>query len=134
MSKLLLAYISTAAVFLVLDLLWLGVVAKGFYQSRLGGLLLEQPNLTFAVLFYLTYVIGIMIFAVEPALRAGSWQTALVYGALFGFFAYATYDMTNLATLKSWPLDMSIVDIAWGTALTGTSAVSGYLVTRYLTG
>ncbi len=132
MSKLLLAYIATAAVFLLLDLLWLGEIAKSFYQSRLGDLLLERPNLTFAVLFYLTYVIGIIIFAVDPALKSGSWQTALIYGALFGFFAYATYDMTNLATLKSWPLDMSVVDIAWGTFLTGTSAVSGYLVTRYL--
>lgn len=133
MSKLAIAYASTAAVFLSVDLLWLGVVAKSFYQSRLGDLLLEKPNLTFAVLFYLIYVIGIIIFAVEPALKSGSWQTALIYGALFGFFTYATYDITNLATLKSWPTDMAIVDIVWGSTLTGTSAVLGYLVTRYLT-
>jgi uncharacterized membrane protein len=76
-------------------------------------------------------VIGVVFFAVVPALRADSAAMALVYGALFGFFAYATYDMTNYATLRNWPLVVSLVDIAWGTCLTGVSALAGYLATRF---
>ena len=85
-----------------------------------------------AAVFYAVYVVGIVIFAVAPALRETSAGTALVYGALFGFFAYATYDMTNYATLRNWSLTVSLVDTAWGTALTGASALLGYLGTRLL--
>jgi len=128
------AYLATAAIFLLIDVLWLGYIAKDFYFSRLGELLLEKPNLSVAAVFYAVYVIGIVIFAVGPALKYGSWQTALVYGALFGFFCYATYDMTNLATLKGWPVTIVVVDIIWGTVLTGTSALLGYLITRQFFG
>jgi uncharacterized membrane protein len=128
------AYLATAAIFLFIDFLWLGYIAKTFYFSRLGDLLLDKPNLGVAAIFYAVYVIGVVIFAVGPALKSGSWQTALVYGALFGFFCYATYDMTNLATLKGWPVSVAIVDVIWGTVLTGTSALLGYLVTRQFFG
>lgn len=128
------AYLATAAIFLVIDFLWLGYIANTFYFSRLGDLLLDKPNLGVAAMFYAVYVIGVVIFAVGPALKAGSWQTALIYGALFGFFCYATYDMTNLATLKGWPVSVTVVDVIWGTVLTGTSALLGYLVTRQLFG
>lgn len=126
------AYLATAAAFLVIDLLWIGLLANSFYRNKIGALMLEQINWTAALLFYVLFVAGIVVFAVAPALQGGSWRTALVFGALFGFFAYATYDMTNLATLKGWPVAMVIVDMAWGTFLTGVSATAGFLITRYI--
>jgi uncharacterized membrane protein len=126
------AYVVTAVIFLFLDFLWLGYIAKSFYFSRLGELLLDKPNLGVAAGFYAVYVIGLVIFAVAPALQSGSWKTALIYGALFGFFCYATYDMTNLATLKGWPVTVAIVDVIWGTVLTGVSALMGYLIVRQI--
>jgi len=126
------AYIATAVVFLFIDYLWLAHIAKNFYSSRLGHLLADNPNLGVAAVFYAVYVIGVVIFAVAPALQSGTWKTALIYGALFGFFCYATYDMTNLATLKNWPVTVVVVDVIWGTVLTGTSAVLGYLIVKQL--
>ena len=134
MTQYSIAYIATAVVFLVVDLVWLTQIARQFYASMLGDLLLEQPNVGIAVGFYLVYVLGIIIFAVAPALKTGELQTALISGCLFGFFAYATYDLTNLATLKGWPVMMAVVDIAWGTTVTGISAVSGFLITRTVFG
>ncbi len=132
MVQYLVAWIATAVTFFVIDLVWLGLVANSFYRDRIGALMLDQINVSAAVIFYLIYVVGIVIFAVAPALQSGSWVTALVYGALFGFFAYATYDMTNLATLRGWPLEVVVVDVLWGTAITGASATIGFLVTRSL--
>ena len=128
------AYVTTAVTFLALDFIWLGYVAKPLYQQEIGRLLLERFNVAAAVGFYLVFVVGVVIFAVAPALQAGSWKTALLFGALFGFFAYATYDMTNLATLQGWSPTIAVVDIAWGTFLTGTAAVAGYSFTRTLVG
>jgi uncharacterized membrane protein len=130
MSQYLIAYSVTAVIFLGIDFIWLSQIAKTFYFDRLGDLLLDKPNLGAAATFYAIYVVGVVIFSVAPALRAESATAALVYGALFGFFAYATYDMTNYATLKNWPLEVAFVDIAWGACLTGFSALFGYLVTR----
>ena len=124
------AYLATAVVFLVADMIWLGFVAKNFYRDHLGELLLEQPSLPVAAAFYALYVVGIIIFAVAPALREETWVTAAVYGALFGFFAYATYDLTNLATLKNWPPIVSIVDLIWGTCVTAVAATGGYAITQ----
>ena len=121
------AYLAAAAVFLIVDALWLGFVAKAFYQQRLSGHLKSRPNLGAAAAFYLVYVCGVVLFAISPALGTGSWETAFLYGLLFGFFCYATYDMTNLATLRDWPVAVVIVDIAWGTLITGLTAVTGYL-------
>lgn len=126
------AYLATAVVFFTLDLLWLGWVAREFYRGQLGELQRPSPILSVAAAFYALYVIGIVIFAVAPAIEAGSWRTALVLGGLFGFFAYATYDLTNIATLRSWPVAMSLVDLAWGTVLTAVSAAVGYGLTRQL--
>lgn len=130
----LVAYIAAAAGFLLLDFLWLGFVAKGFYRQEIGALLLDKFNMAAAIGFYLVFVVGVVIFAVLPALQAGSWKTALLYGALFGFFTYATYDMTNLATLKGWSLSVTFVDIAWGTLLTGTASLLGYAAARAVSG
>ncbi|MEO0729066.1 MAG: DUF2177 family protein [Pseudomonadota bacterium] len=129
----LIAYVTTAAAFLAVDAIWLGVIATSFYKSELGHLMADDVNFVAAGGFYLIYCIGIVIFAVAPALTAGQWTTAALYGALFGFFCYATYDMTNLATLRDWPLRMSLVDMAWGTVLTGFAATVGYFATRSLT-
>lgn len=119
------AYCITATVFLACDYVWLSQIAKPFYQSRLGHLLRDNPDLGIAAAFYAVYVVGVIIFAVWPAVRAESAQMALVYGALFGFFAYATYDFTNLATLRDWPVSVVVVDILWGTFVTGLSAFIG---------
>jgi len=124
------AYIGSLIVFLGLDFLWLGIIAKNFYASQLGGLMRNDVNFLAAGGFYLAYVAGVVFFAVAPALEAESWTRALLNGALLGLLAYGTYDMTNIATLKGWPVTMSLVDMAWGTALTGAAAVAGYWAAR----
>lgn len=128
------AYLFTALVFFTIDIIWLGVVAKNFYFSQLGDLMAPQVNWGVAFGFYAVYVIGIIIFAIRPALEAGDWRLALLFGALFGFFCYATYDLTNIATIRDWPVRMSLVDMVWGTTVTAVSATSGYLLTRWWTG
>lgn len=118
-------YIISVPVFFIIDMIWLGVVAKSFYQTQLGHLLgdVQWPA---AIIFYLIFLVGLIIFAVYPAVDAGEWRYALLYGALFGFFTYATYDLTNLATLKDWPLSVVIVDILWGTVLGAVVASATY--------
>lgn len=130
MTRVLVAYIATLCVFCILDFLWLGFVAKDFYRSQIGGLLLERPNWIVAVLFYAFYIVGVVVFVVVPALDAGSWSRALVYGALFGLFCYGTYDLTNLATLKGWSGSLAAADMAWGGVVTALSAMGGYYATR----
>lgn len=127
MTRYIVAYAAGAVTFLVLDLIWLGVVAKDLYQREIGALLLERPLYGPAAVFYLAYLAGILVFAVSPALNAGSWVTAAIYGALFGLMCYGTYDMTNLATLKNWSSTIAVVDMAWGTFLTASAAVTAYL-------
>lgn len=133
MAQYVLAYLATAIVFFALDYVWLAYVARSFYQKHIGPLLLESPNMAAAAGFYAVYIVGIVIFAVSPALKSASASHALIYGALFGFFAYATYDMTNIATLKGWSWTVVIIDTAWGTFLTGIAALLGYLATSALT-
>jgi len=122
----LIAYVITATVFLVIDFVWLSYIATDMFQKSLGHLLADQPNLIVAAGFYIFYCIGIVFFAVMPALEKGEWITAALYGAFFGLIAYGTYEMTNLATLRDWPVKTAIVDMVWGTALTGLSASCGY--------
>jgi uncharacterized membrane protein len=110
----------------VFDAIWLSVVASKFYKSQIGGLLLEKPNMTAAVIFYVIYVVGIVAFVLSPALEKDSWQYALGYGALFGFVAYATYDLTNLSTLKGFTTKLVIVDMLWGVCLTAAVSVISY--------
>ncbi|HVW72821.1 MAG TPA: DUF2177 family protein [Rhizomicrobium sp.] len=123
----LIAYIVCILVMGGLDFLWLSNTSGALYHRDLGPLLAESPNMPVAVIFYLTYIIGVLIFAVRPALASGDWKTAALHGALFGFFAYATYDLTNLATMKVWTLRVTLLDIAWGTILTGITASAGAL-------
>jgi uncharacterized membrane protein len=126
----LIAYGASAVVFFGLDLLWLGVIARGFYARQMGDLLREQPSLGVAGLFYVVYVGGIVLLAVLPALQSQSWRTALLLGVALGVVAYGTYDFTNLATLRRWPLALALVDLAWGSVLTGLAATAGYLAVR----
>lgn len=115
-------------VFMVIDLLWIGVVAKDFYFSKLGHLL-GPVNWTAAIIFYALFLCGLVFFAIYPAVEAGSVAKAFAYGAFFGLITYATYDLTNQATIKDWPLIVTIVDMAWGTVL--GSLVSGVTVYLY---
>jgi len=131
-AKWLLAYLLTFLVFLAIDLLWLGVLARDLYQRHLGALMAERVNWMAALLFYALYIAGIFLFVILPALEKQSWSHALVYGALLGMLAYATYDLTNLATLRSWPIAIVPIDIAWGTILTGLVGLSGFLLTRLI--
>lgn len=128
------AYFATLVVTAVCDFAWLSTVAASVYRPRLGNLLLDKPVLGPAVLFYLVYCAGIVIFAVAPALRAASVGRALGLGALFGCFAYATYDLTNLATLRGWSGTVTVLDIAWGACLSAIGAGAGCLAAQRLSG
>lgn len=128
-SQFIYIYLLTVPVFFLIDMVWLGVVAKGFYQNQLSHLL-GPVNWPAAIIFYLLFIVGIIIFAVMPAVDAGSVTKAIMLGALFGFFTYATYDLTNLATLKDWPLAVVFVDIAWGAVLSGSVATLSFLLAK----
>jgi uncharacterized membrane protein len=133
MRKFITLWLVTVPVFLLIDLVWLGVVARDFYRSQLGSLMADPIVWWAAILFYLLFIGGIILFAVMPALDAGSWTRALLLGAAFGFCAYITYDLTNLATIRGWPITLVVVDIAWGTVLCATVATASQLIgTRVL--
>jgi uncharacterized membrane protein len=121
-------YVVTLLIFFAIDLVWLGLVAKDFYQKQLGHLMGPGVNWGAAVLFYAVYIAGIVFFAIKPAFESGNAGRALAHGALFGFIAYATYDLTNQATMKDWPVLVTVIDLAWGTALTATVAYLSYQV------
>lgn len=122
-------YAMSVPVFFAIDMVWLGLVASNFYKSQLGHLM-GDINWTAAIIFYLVFLVGLTFFAIYPAVLKNSLLTAAILGGLFGFFTYATYDLTNLATLKGWPLSVTIVDMIWGTIL-GASVT---IVTVYLYG
>lgn len=125
-------YAATLLGFLAIDIVWLAFVARGFYKRQLGFLLSDQPNWWAAVIFYLLFIAGLLVFAIAPGLQAGSIRKALLLGAFFGLVTYATYDLTNQATVKSWPWIVTVVDMAWGTALAASVTAFGYLVGRWL--
>jgi uncharacterized membrane protein len=133
MRTILIAYAITAVGFFLIDFIWLSTMVNSFYKPRMAGLLLDTPRMGVAVLFYAIYVVGIVAFAVLPALREGGWTQAIWSGALLGFFAYATYDMTNLATLRGFSAEVAVVDMIWGTAVTSAAAVIGVLGTSWFT-
>jgi uncharacterized membrane protein len=133
LTRLALVYAVTVPVFFAIDLAWLGVVARDFYRRHLGHLLSAQVNWPAAILFYLVFIGGIVFFAVRPALEAGSATRALAYGAFLGFLCYATYDLTNQATIRDWPILVTVVDLAWGTTLSAVvSYVSYQIASRFL--
>ena len=118
--------------FFAIDFVWLSTMTSRFYQPRLGGLLAKNPNFAAAVVFYLLYVVGVIALAVVPGVREGALVGALWRGALFGLLAYATYDLTNLATIEGWPLDLTFVDLVWGTVLTSAVSAVGYYAALWL--
>lgn len=127
------AYLMTGLCFALIDSVWLRTMYSRLYQPELGALL-GGLRLGPAIAFYLIYIAGMMWFAVGPALANGRWQTALVQGAMLGLLCYATYDLTNFATLKVWSLKVTVLDILWGTILTGSASVAGWAATRALLG
>jgi uncharacterized membrane protein len=130
MKTLVVGYLVALVTLAILDGLWLGVISREFYKARLGHMLLDKPIWSVAILFYLVHAAGIAVFAVPAAVTAGTWTSALVYGGLFGFCVYAAYDITNLATLRGWPMAVSAVDLAWGTVATAAATLVAYLVVK----
>ena len=119
-------------VFFAIDMLWLGVVAKGFYRTQIGTLLKADVNWAAAIIFYLIFIAGLVVFVIAPAMEKGSWMHALLLGALFGFVCYATYDLTNLAVAKDWPLLITIVDLVWGVVLAASvSTVTFFIASKF---
>lgn len=126
----LIAYAGTLSFFLAADWLWLGVLMTGHYQAWIGPLMREQPLLLPAAVFYLLYPMGLVVFAIQPALERTGWARAAILGAFFGLLAYGTYNLSNLATLRDWPLQFTLIDMAWGSALSCGSTLAGYAAAR----
>ncbi|NND04822.1 MAG: DUF2177 family protein [Saprospiraceae bacterium] len=132
--QLIISYLLTVVVFFLIDMIWLGVLAKDLYGNLLGHLMRDQINWGAALFFYLLFIVGIFIFAILPAVEKERVGHAILMGALFGLFTYATYELTNYATLKNWPIKLVIIDILWGAILTCLVSTAGYYINRYFTG
>jgi len=125
-------YFLALFIFLCFDALWLGVIAKDFYKQNLGYLMAENVRWIAAGIFYLIFIGGIVVFAIVPGLKANSSLLAAAYGAFFGFVCYATYDLTNLATIRNWPLKVTVIDLIWGTTLTSVVAfLTTYIASQW---
>ncbi|MGD2010302.1 MAG: DUF2177 family protein [Desulfobacterales bacterium] len=127
-------YAASLLLFLAVDFIWLGLVAQPFYHRQLGELLSQRVNWPAAIAFYMIYIVGLMIFCVAPALSRASLVNAIVLGGLYGFFTYATYELTNYALIRNWPAALVPVDIAWGVVLCTIVSAGGFWVGRWLQG
>ncbi len=125
-------YAIALPVFFAIDLIWLGLVAKNFYRDQIGFLMKSDINWVAAIIFYLLFIVGLVMFVIAPAVEKGSWAHALLFGALFGLITYATYDLTNLATLKDWPLTVTLVDLAWGATLAASVSTATFFIATKL--
>jgi uncharacterized membrane protein len=125
-------YAIALPVFFAIDILWIGFVAKGFYARQIGALLKPDVNWVAAIVFYLLFIVGLVVFVIAPAMGKGSWSHALLFGALFGLVCYATYDLTNLAVTKDWPLLVTVVDLAWGGVLAASVSTVTYFIAHKL--
>jgi uncharacterized membrane protein len=123
-------YAIAIPIFLAIDMIWLGFVARNFYRDQIGFLMKSDINWTAAIAFYLLFMVGLVLFVIAPALEKNAWTHALLFGALFGLITYATYDLTNLAILKDWPLLVVIVDLAWGAAIAAAVSTATYFIAR----
>lgn len=121
-------YFIALPIFLAIDLLWLGIVTKGFYAKQIGFLMKPEINWLAVIIFYLIFISGLVIFVIAPAIEKESWMNALALGALFGFVCYATYDLTNLAITKDWPLLITIIDLLWGAVITASVSTITYFI------
>jgi uncharacterized membrane protein len=132
LSKLIISYVLTSIVFFAIDMVWLGFLAKGIYRKYLGAFLSDQVNWTAAIIFYLLFIVGIFVFVILPAVEKNSFINAIVLGGFFGLITYATYDLTNLATLKNWPLPIVLIDLIWGMVLTALVSAAGYGIVKWI--
>ena len=123
-------YLITLPIFFAIDMLWLGVVAKNFYQKQIGFLMTPSVNWAAALTFYFLFIGGLVYFVIQPSLRSNSWTDALYSGLLFGLVTYATYDLTNLATVKNWPLLVTVIDLMWGSVLAASVSVISFFVAK----
>lgn len=121
-------YLIALPVFFAVDMVWLGLLAKNFYRAQIGHLMKPEVNWVAAIIFYLIFIAGLVVFVISPAMKKGSWTHALLFGALFGLVCYATYDLTNLAVAKDWPLLVTIVDLVWGAVLAASVSVITYFI------
>jgi uncharacterized membrane protein len=125
-------YFIALFVFFTIDIVWLVVVAKNFYRKELGFIMSPKPNWFAAIIFYLVFIMGVVFFVINPAIVKDSWSYALLAGMFFGFITYSTYDLTNLATLKDWPLKITVIDMIWGTSLGGMVSVITFFITKLI--
>lgn len=125
-------YFIALPVFFAIDMVWLGLVAKNFYNKYIGFLMTPNINWLAAISFYLLFIAGLVVFVISPALEKHSWSHTLLFGALFGLVSYATYDLTNLATIKDWPLLVTVVDLVWGATLAASVSLVSYLIATKL--
>lgn len=126
MGNYILLYLIVLAAFFLIDMIWLGLVARKFYREQLGYIMLDKINWPAAILFYLLFIAGLVYFVIRPALGQDCWFNAFLNGAFFGLICYATYDLSNLATLKNWPLKVTIADLIWGSVLCGVLSIIGF--------
>ncbi len=125
-------YILSLSVFLVIDMIWLLVISKKLYSDQLGYLMAKSPNLYAALAFYLIFIAGLLFFVIEPSLASNNWQYALFAGAFFGLVTYATYDLTNLATIRDWPILITAIDLVWGSFVSGSTALVSFEIIKRL--
>lgn len=123
-------YLIALPVFFAIDMVWLGLVANNFYKKHIGFLMTSEVNWIAALIFYLLFIAGLVIFVISPALEKNSLLTALLLGALFGLITYATYDLTNLATIKNWPLLVTVVDLLWGMTISASVSTISFLIAK----
>jgi uncharacterized membrane protein len=121
-------YIIALPIFLAIDMVWLGLLSKDFYRTQIGNLLKPDVNWAAAIIFYLIFIAGLVVFVITPAMEKGSWLNALLLGLLFGLVCYATYDLTNLAVAKNWPVLVTVVDLIWGAVLAASVSVATYFI------
>jgi uncharacterized membrane protein len=121
-------YFIALPVFLAIDMIWLGLIAKNFYAKQIGFLMKSNINWLAAIIFYLLFIVGLVLFVITPAMQKNSWLQALLLGALFGLITYATYDLTNLATIKDWPVLVTIIDLIWGMTVAGAVSVISFFI------
>ena len=131
-GKIALRYVLTFSAFIIIDLVWLGFIAKGIYQKWLGHLMADEVNWTAAIIFYLIFIAGLSIFVIYPAVHKDSISHAIIYGALLGVLTYSTYDLTNLATLKGWPWQLVLIDIVWGAVLSASVCAAGFYINSWI--
>jgi uncharacterized membrane protein len=131
MHSYVIAYTGALVIFCAMDFFWLTVIAKKIYQANIGTLILVEPNVVPAAIFYLLYILGLLVFSIMPALRSQSFIMALSLGAFLGLIAYGSYDLTNLSTLKGWSVTLSIIDISWGIVVSSVASSAGFIAGRF---